>query len=127
MRPPLDNEELHGCIRRLAKARDTPNRHNLYFALIRAQLALLVVDGEPHPVDRHADAPVFAVFSDWATLEAFSPEVQEHQVMSGTRIFPLLAECEASVLMINPGGKLGGELYRHEILTICEGIERLAR
>ena len=167
-RPDLHNDALHRCIRELAKTRDTASRHNVYLALIRARLILLVSGDTPgpipacssarpsggsplhsltlgrsepcclssttscarctpHPLEHHGGAPVFAIFTSWDALDAFSPTPQTHRLMPGTELFPHVTGHRAGLLMINPGGELGGELYGHELITICEGIERLRR
>lgn len=124
-RPALENVELVDAMRRLSRTRDTPTRQGVYMALIRADLALLGSPDRPHALEQSGDAPVFAVFTDWDALDAFDPRIQPHTVLPGRRLFPHIAARGAGALMINPGGRVGGELYSHEVATICEGIRRM--
>ncbi len=121
----LKNGALLDGMRTLAQARDMSTRQGVYLLLVRAHLALLVQGDRPHAVEVTGGAPIYAVFTDWSALDAFDPRIQPHRVMPGHELFPHLAAHEIGGLLINPGGRVGGELYRHEVLTVCDGIRRM--
>ncbi len=130
-RPALDDSRLVAAMTHLSRARDAAARNKVYLALCRAHLVLPLAEGAadddpiPREIDRLADLPVAAVFTDWDTLDAFAPRGLPTVVLQGFDIFPLLDAHRVASVQINPRGRVGGELYRNEIQTITDGIKRI--
>lgn len=127
------NEEVVENMRRLASTRDHGDRLRMYNSLVNGTLlvpfspdanesadgpdAWCELDGDPAN-------PVFGVFTDWAHLRMWSLEITEYQPVHGAEFFEEIVETAAVGLRINPGGDVGGELYRHELDTIVKGIHQ---
>ncbi|MCO4770639.1 MAG: SseB family protein [Deltaproteobacteria bacterium] len=118
--PVFDNERLHQAIRVLASDRSPDARQSVYRALLRAQL-LLVVDehGAPAPFGTLGGAHTYAVFTSVAEADLRDPRGLEMKLVHGWSIFPELSALTPGSLQINPGGRLGGELYRNELESLA--------
>ncbi len=137
-----DNSDIRGMIRDLALKRDSIDRRQLYFALIKAEVwvpvsaqsaAGHVVPGDLHPLDREAlgGLAAFALFTHTAAAEAWqAAEAGAEQLrlerMALVDVLPLLLDAGAGSAFINPAAKFSGELYRHELQTMLDGARRLA-
>lgn len=137
-----DNGDIRGMIRDLALKRDSIDRRQLYFALIKAEVWVPVSaksatghvsPGDLHPLDREAlgGLAAFAFFTHpgaaegWQKDEAGSEQLRLER-MPFVELLPLLLDAGAGSAFINPAAKFTGELYRHELQTILDGAKRLA-
>ncbi|MEE2643503.1 MAG: SseB family protein [Myxococcota bacterium] len=124
-----ESPEIEAAMRHLSKEKTIAARRGLYMLLAKGSLLLatetqdnsslikLIVD------DRERSSAL--IFTSWASLLRFEPRGLPYCRLAGTELFPLLQELGADTLAINPRGEVGGELYRHEIESICEGLERI--
>jgi hypothetical protein len=127
------NEEIVEAMRRLATTRDHGDRLRMYNSLVNGTL-LVPFSPEANESADGADAwceldgdpakPVFGVFTDWAHLRMWSLEITDYQPVHGAEFFEEIVETPAVGMRINPGGDVGGELYRHEVDTIIKGIHQ---
>lgn len=115
-----DNPSLLEAIRGAAGKRTPEARNALYRALLRATFLLRVdPQGQPQPVGKLQSWDVFAAFSSLDALRLYAPTVDSFQVLPGRRLFPALLDLKVGSLLIDPGGRLGGELYRNELETLA--------
>jgi hypothetical protein len=75
--------------------------------------------GLPQAVGKLQSWDVFAAFSSLDALRLYTPTVDSFKALSGRLLFPALLDLRVGSLLIDPGGRLGGELYRNEIETIA--------
>jgi len=137
-----DNGEIRGMIRDLALKRDSIDRRQLYFALIKSEAwvpvsaksaAGHVTPGDLQPLDREAlgGLAAFAFFThlgaaeNWQEEEAGTEQLRVER-MAFVDLLPLMLDAGAGSAFINPAAKYTGELYRHELQTILDGARRLA-
>ena len=121
------NRHLETSIRQLSVKRDQSSRFKLYRDLIQAQLILPLEkkgSDKPRVFGSLMGYSTYAVFTTDKSLRNFDPRGLPLRVITGRRLFPLLKSRRAGSLLINPKGDLGGELYKHEIESICEAMER---
>ena len=127
-----ENGALLSAMSLLAKRRDEASRKSMYRLLLNATLYVPIEpDPEQPSGDRFAqDEPlhgqsVYAVFTSLDALARWRPESSAHTTMSGSELFPVLAESALGSCLINPQGDVRGELYRHEVQMLSEAVERL--
>ena len=129
-------------VRDLAKRRDSIDRRQLYYALVKAVVWTPVSassavghiePGDLHPLDREglAGRASFAFFSHEAAAKAWQDEEGQGTSLRLERIefvdlLPLLLGAGAGSAYINPAGKFTGEFYRHELETMMTGAQKLA-
>jgi hypothetical protein len=137
----MDNTELRQLIRDLAKKRDSHERTKLYWALTNAELLMPVrvdaVEGEVNPGDLHplnrealGGLASFAVFTHLSAAEAWQSADAEGVPLRLERIsfenaLNLMLAAGVGSMFINPEAKFTGELYRHELETCRDGIQKL--
>lgn len=132
-----ENPELLEAMRKIAKPGFAEaDRHAMYNAMANATF-LVAVDPAATAATDPEDAllrvgelraqPVFAAFTDFDALRAFAPLEREYLPFHGSELFALLEEKGAASVLINPEGSVGGELYRHEIAALAEGVRRFFR
>ena len=142
MSQPINND-LRTMIRDLAKKRDSVDRRQLYYALIKAEVwtpvqsAYVAGQLQPadlHPLDREALGGLasFAVFTHDKAAEVWQKEEGEGVPLRLERIdfvdlLPHLLNAGAGSAYLNPASKYSGELYRHELETMLEGVRTLRR
>lgn len=124
------NDEIVDAMRRLAGSRTHDDRLRLYNELVNGTF-LVPVALDADPSDDGADVwfdvgddgeTVFAIFTDLSQLRAWRLETEDYLPMHGAEFFEEFMESAAVGLRINPGGTVGGELYRHEVELIVRGI-----
>ena len=136
------NSELRTMIRDLALRRESHDRRQLYWMLIRAQLwtpvrvdsaAGHVQPGDLHPLDCEAlgGLAAYSVFTHEQAAEGWQasgphPQGLRLERIHFTDLLPLLIEAGAGSMYINPEAKYSGELYRHELKTCLEGARKVA-
>jgi hypothetical protein len=136
------NSELRRMIRDLAMRRDSHDRRQLYWMLIKAQLWTPVRStsavghvqpGDLHPLDREALGGMasYSAFTHEQAAEgwqASGPHTQGLRLerIHFTDLLPLLIDAGAGSMYINPESKYSGELYRHELETCLEGARKVA-
>ena len=67
---------------------------------------------------------IYAVFTSDKSLRTYDPRGLPFRIITGRLLFPLLQKRKAGSLLINPNGDFGGELYKHEIDSICDAMNR---
>lgn len=132
----VQNPGLIKAMTALSKKREGRLRLRVYQQLIEARLLVALArplrdprrqdQAELHTFEQLASAPVVGVFTDREVLRAYDPRELPFVVWSGEELVPLLVARRVASLLINPGGRaVRGELYRNELETISEGIQRL--
>jgi hypothetical protein len=138
-----ENNELRTLIRDLAMRRESHDRRQLYWALIKAEVWTPVTlssaeahiqPSDLHPLDREALGGLasFSVFthdaaaSAWQTIEGTGVALRLERI-SFVDLLPIVLDAGAGSLYLNPGSKYSGELYRHELETCLDGARKLAR
>lgn len=132
-----ENPDLIAAMRKVATPqRQEADRHAMYNAMVNATFLVLLdagVDAATDPEDalraigQLSGRPVFAVFTDFASLRLFDPLEREYLPLHGSELFELLMEIKAASVQVNPQGNVGGELYAHEIEALAEGVRRFRR
>lgn len=138
-----ENIDLRTMIRDLAKRRDSVDRRQLYFALVKARVWTPVAansavgevqPGDLHPLDREALGGLasFAVFTHQAAAEMWQAEeagttMLRLEGIDFSTLLPTLLDAGAGSLYLNPAGRFSGELYRHELETMSEGLRVMRR
>lgn len=120
----------------IEKRGDIAARKRLWSRLLRATLLVPLKHAASGAVGIGADLPlrvfgelagaeVVAAFTDATALRAHDPRPLPYARLSGSELFPLLAARRVGSLLLNPGQGVRGELYRHEIESIAEAVQRL--
>ena len=138
-----ENADLRSLIRDLAMRRESHDRRQLYWALIRAtvwspvRLEAVPSDIAPadlQPLDREALGGLasFGIFTHQQAAERWQDEEKPDVPLRLERIsvvdfLPIVLDAGAGSLYLNPGAKFTGELYRHELETCLEGARKLIR
>ena len=119
-RDPTENPSLLEAIRGAAGKRTPEARNLLYRALLRSTF-LLRMDGagQPLAVGKLQSWDVFAAFTSFDALRLYAPTVDAFKTLPGRQLFPSLLDLKVGSLLIDPGGRLGGELYRNELETLA--------
>ena len=137
------NADLRSLIRDLALRRESHDRRQLYWALIKAEILTpvrlaaapsAIQPADLHPLDREALGGMasFGVFTHQAAADQWQQDEGSGVPLRLERIgfisfLPLLLDAGAGSLYLNPSAKYSGELYRHELETCLEGSRKLAR
>jgi hypothetical protein len=120
---PTTNEPLIDAIRKLSKSRDTPTRDAMYRQMLRGRFLLPVDErGGPIAFGELQGFPVFGVFTDRAALRWWNPLDVRVEHMRGRQLFPLLSRTGLGSVLINPEGRIGGELYRNEVKMLADAV-----
>lgn len=131
-----DNDELVASMRNLAEQRSSEARHRMYTELVNATLLIPVRPEAPEEVQSGEDFlvtdtleghPVFLAFSDWDSLRRWNPRGWSYVPLHGSEFFELTLERDLGSVQINPRGEVGGELYRHEVEMLVEGVRNYRR
>jgi hypothetical protein len=150
----LSNHRLTESMRRLSTQRDMSSRQKVYWGVVRSDVLLALSEPPPKSLTQErgriqwveAGSEEITTISDSITLQSFK-EVTGYRSAS---IFSDLAAFEAAdprginwvrlpgrlaislvlaqgwdSLIINPHNSVGGELYRNELTSIMEGLERV--
>lgn len=127
-RDDTENAMLLDAIRDAAGKRSPEARNSLYRALLRSTF-LLRVDAQDQPlsVGKLQSWEVFAAFSSLDALRVYAPTVDGFKTMPGRTLFPALLDFKVGSLLIDPGGRLGGELYRNELETLARAARPTRR
>ena len=137
------NADLRAMIRDLAKRRDSVDRRQVYHALVQAKVwtpvsaTSVMGDVQPadlQPLDREALGGLasFSVFTHQSAAESWQTEEAQGVVLRLERmafadLLPTLLDAGAGSLYINPAAKFSGELYRHELETMLDGVKIIKR
>ena len=138
-----ENNDLRTLIRDLALRRESHDRRQLYWALIKAtvwtpvnvdSVASHLEPGDLHPLDREAlnGMASFSVFTHeaaalaWQADEGAGVPLRLERI-AFTDLLPIVLGAGAGSLYLNPAAKYAGELYRHELETCLDGARKLSR
>lgn len=126
------NESLIDAMRLLARNRDDWHRKQVYQQVLRAKLVVPVkqpvADAEDLTLDDLVAAdelvgrPSFVAFTDVVGLKKWRRDHEHYQVVQGVPFVLLLASGQVGSLLINRGGKVGGELYYNEIDAMARAV-----
>ena len=132
----LDNKALFAAMDHLAKKRSWSARTGVYMQLISAQLVWALAapsepdaplpTAEPYVCGELGGRPSVALFPDYEALDRYAPVGLDARVETGQALFPLFAALRVGSVLINPGGSPRGELYGNEVLSVVDGIKRMA-
>ena len=124
----VTNDQLHNAIRALAKSRGGRERQGMYQALLRARLLLAnSAEGAPFSFGTLGGGQTYGVFTEVAAIDLWDPRGLDFEVVIGWDLFPRLAVLKPGSMLINPQGRLGGELYRNEIDALAAACARFGR
>jgi hypothetical protein len=128
-----ENPDLIEAMTRLAgNNTDEQARVAMYNAMLNATFLVPLspdVDdaddgGEEFMVlERVQGRPVFAVFTDWASLQLWNPRTCPYVPVHGSDLFQTLHDLSLSLLQINPRGNTGGQLFAHEVETLARAMK----
>jgi hypothetical protein len=121
-----DNAPLADAMRACARDREMATRQALYRQLVRGTFLLPVDGGAPRVVGDLAGWPIFAVFTDHASYADWDPRLPAVDLMPGRALWGRLLAAGVGSVLINPGGRLGGELYRHEVESLALAVRGVA-
>ena len=132
------NDKLVEAMRALADkhARTDATRQRMYNAMVNSRF-LMPFSPEAEPEADPEDAiervesrngrPVFAAFTDFSSMRLWRPLQTEYMPTHGSVLFEWLCEQEAAALLLNPDGRVGGELFANELHMLAEGVRRFVR
>ena len=150
----LSNHRLTESMKRLSTRRDMSSRQKVYWGVVRSDVLLALSEPPPKSLthERGRNQWVEAgsekitaisdsitlqsfkevtgyrsasIFSDLAALEAADPRGINWVRLPGRLAISLVLAQGWDSLIINPHNSVGGELYRNELTSIMEGLERL--
>ncbi len=119
-RDTTSNPRLDKAIRELSAKKTQRMRNRVYSELLSARL--LVPIDESGELQRFGDLDgwdVFGCFTDAESLLGWDPRGMTYRLVDGTTLFPALMQTKVGSVLINPQGRLGGELYRNEIEALA--------
>ena len=130
--PGPQNEPLLDAMRLLARNRDDWHRKQVYQEVLRAELVLALSQAAPaeqplrledlEVADELGGHPSYAVFTDEAGLRKWRSSHEHYALIGGVALVLLLNSGKVGSLLINRGGKVGGELYGNEIDTMARAV-----
>ena len=128
----VKNKPLVDAMRLLAKERDDWHRKQVYQQILRAEFVVALsrpcMAGQDLEiedlkiVDKLGSRPSFAVFTDEALARGWGPDHEHFGVVGGVALILLLSASKAGSLLINRGGKVGGEVYGNEIDAMAQAV-----
>ena len=122
-RDDTENPALLDAIRRLAREREDAVRQRMYRQMTRATfLVPLADDGTPLVFGELMRFPVFGAFTDVAAMDWWDARPRAVERLHGRALFPRMAKTGLGSLLINPSGKVGGELYRNEVEMLASAL-----
>lgn len=132
------NDKLVDAMRALADKsnRTEATRQRMYNAMVNSRFLMpFSPDAAPEldpedaieRVEERNGRPVFAAFTDFATMRRWRPLQTEYMPTHGSVLFEWLCEEQAAALLINPQGRVGGELLGNELQMLAEGVRRFVR
>jgi len=121
-RPRTTNPALLDAMRATARTRDGATRNALYRSMLRASF-LVPMDGDaPRIVGEISGWDSYAAFTDAEHLQRWAGRPVDCRVIKGRALFPMLMRVRTGSLLVNPGGAVGGELYRNEVEAIAAAV-----
>lgn len=117
-----ENPMLVEAMRASAKTKDGAARQNLYRAMLRATFLVPMDGDQPRVVGDLSGWDSYAGFTDADHLERWSGRPVDYRIIKGRALFPMLMRRRTGSLLINPGGTVGGELYRNEVEAIANAV-----
>jgi hypothetical protein len=126
------NPDLLDAMRTIAGDNSDPSkRHRLYNAMLNATF-LVPLDPDADDAadsgdeffvfERLSERPVFGVFTDWASLRAWKPRTWPYLPVHGSDLFAILVEQSLAGLNVNPDGRVGWQLFHHEVETLAGAV-----
>ena len=126
------NEPLIEAMRLLARHRDDSHRKRVYQEILRADLVVALrrelADDEALTMDDLMVAddlggrPSHIAFTDVGGIKRWRSDHEHYRVVQGVPFVLLLADGKSGSLLINRGGKVGGEVYSNEIDTMARAV-----
>ena len=104
----------------------------MYMVLLRSTL-FVPTEADPEEADgeRFAEEEplhgraVYTAFTSLKELSRWRPESADHTIMTGAELMTVLAPSDFASCLLNPGGDVRGELYKHEVVMLAEAVPRL--
>ncbi len=129
--PEPDNAKLIRAMKMAARVRSDGNRKRIYHALVSSELWFAVQGGWTGETTLASEnivcagelhgRPSAAIFTSKEYAKTWRADKDEYVLLNGNDLFLALIQTNVGSVQINPGGTIGGELYRHEVETIAEG------
>lgn len=117
------NPVLLEAIRVLSKKRDMPSRHQVYRRFLDGTFLWPRTGDTPTAFGELSGWEVLGVFTDWDELAWHDPRGVPYDTIGGRELIKQLVERpKVGSLLINPKGRVGGELYRNELQTMRSAI-----
>lgn len=152
-RPELQSGRLVESMRKLSKLRDMSSRQKMYWSVIRTEVLLALNEAPPKSLAKERGRTQWvesgltdvesisssirprsfkdltgyqsaAIFSDIESFEHIDPRGIYWVQIPGRLAISLTLAWGWDSLLINPHGKIGGELYRNELSSIVEGLKQ---
>ena len=126
----LKNKELLQSMKKMSQSKQHSLRIALYKTLLNSSLLLLSTKAKPeHPLQtgQIMQYPVFTCFTDYEAARCFDPRVGHLKEMYAYQIFKSVWDLNVGSLQINPKGDIGGELYRNEVETLIQAVNKQSR
>ena len=130
VRQKLSNKPLLECMKKMSKSKQHHLRIELYKALLNSSLLLLTAESTPdQPLQTGTlmNYPIYTCFTDYESARCYDPRVGQLTEMYAYQIFNLVWSLNVGSLQINPKGDIGGELYRNEIETLIQAVQKTSR
>ena len=121
-RDPTENPPLIEAMRASAKTRDGAARSRLYRAMLRSTFLVPMSGEAPRVVGEISGWDSYAAFTDAGHLERWAGRPVDFRIIRGRAHFPMLMGRRTGSLLVNPGGTVGGELYRNEVEAIANAV-----
>lgn len=116
------NPALLDAMRATARTRDGATRNALYRSMLRATFLVPMDADAPRIVGEISGWNSYAAFTDAEHLDRWSGRPVDFRVIKGRALFPMLMQHRIGSLLVNPGGAVGGELYRNEVEAIAGAV-----
>jgi hypothetical protein len=117
-----ENPPLVEAMLASAKTKDGAARQAVYRAMLRASFLVPMQGDAPRVVGDLSGWDCYAGFTDARSLERWAGRPVDYRIIKGRALFPLLARLRTGSLLVNPGGAVGGELYRNEVEAIANAV-----
>lgn len=127
IRSGLNNSMFTKTMRALSQKRTHELRLQLYQEFINTTF-LLAVDEQNTPliVEKLANLPCFAVFTDDTSVRCWDPRGTLWKQLYGFEVIAEIMQHNPGSLIINPQGNISGELYKNELQTLYRATQRFS-
>ncbi|MAA78269.1 MAG: hypothetical protein CL916_03340 [Deltaproteobacteria bacterium] len=123
----ITNPKFTKTMRALSQKRTHDLRLEVYRMFINATFLLAInQDESPREVEKLANLPCFAVFTDDKSIRSWDPRGTLWKKMYGFEVINTIMKHNPGSLIINPRGNISGELYKNELQTLAKATKRFS-